>query len=88
MQSSLSIALRVSKNNSAMAMRTALVLSLMTALAFILFVIVFNYHERFETLGELLRKPALAILGAYILGTSSVALLFWYRFFKAKFNNV
>ena len=62
MNTALVKAWRISKKNSSMALGTALLLLVMGLLAAILFVIVFNYHEEYETLGELLRIPALVIL--------------------------
>lgn len=86
MNTALVKAWRISKKNSSMALGTALLLLVMGLLAAILFVIVFNYHEEYETLGELLRIPALVILGCFICCTASWAILLLCRYCDIKLN--
>ncbi len=75
---------RISKKNPSHALCTAALLLVMATLASILFVLMFNYHDDYESLVILLRKPVLAIIGAYIIAASLSALLFLYRYFELR----
>lgn len=72
---------RISVKNPKHALLTAALLLVMTVLASILFVLLFNYHDDYDSLAELLRKPMLALLGVYIFASLLSASLFLYRFF-------
>lgn len=71
---------RISKKNSPMALGHAWLMLVIAILGAILFVIVFNYHDEFETLGELLRMPAMIFLGIFIGSALILSTLFLCRY--------
>lgn len=84
-KNSMLVHLRMSKKNSSIAIGTALLFLLMTALGIVLFALLFNYHDAFaNTLGEQLRVPTLYIIAVYIFGSVSTSILFGYRYLKGK----
>ena len=72
---------RISQKNPKHALFIAVTLLAMTILASILFFLLFNYHDGYDSLAELFRKPLLAVVGVYIFGSSISASLFIYRYF-------
>lgn len=75
---------RISKKHPNIVLRMGFLNVFMAALAIILFIFVYNYHDGFETLGGLLRIPILVTIGIYAAGLTSLSALYFYRFFEVK----